>query len=254
VRGLSRVACVLVLAALPLSAAAPVAPMPRPVAARQPAPDAGPVIEGDESAEYMAEVRVRGVPAGTAVIWFVSPESAGVKTRVVKSEKAFLLAGPPGDYTVRAWLVKGEDSTELKKPVRLTGGAPAPPKPVPPGPGPAPAPVPEVDPLLTPAQIAYTADPSAAKAADKAALAAVFRVLADATAAPEVKTAGNLFDLVHGAIEARIDGRLKTVRTVLGAELAKVLPAQNGAALTQQNRDDAAKQLRRFATVLEGVK
>jgi hypothetical protein len=111
------------------------------------APTADPEIIGDASYPYLAEFKVRNVPTGTAVIWNVTPDDTLTAKRVIKSEKACLIAGPPRAYKVKVWLVKGEDSSELEKSFVLTGGTlPNPPNPidpvVPPGPGTAPIPVP----------------------------------------------------------------------------------------------------------------
>lgn len=96
-------------------------------------------LVGAKSAPWLIELKVENVPKGTAVIWDVFPEDRAT-TRIVKGEQALLIAGPPGAYRVKVRLIKGEDVTELRDAVTLTGAAPVPP----PGPAP-PAPKP-VDP------------------------------------------------------------------------------------------------------------
>lgn len=98
-----------------------------------------PVLVGVKSAPWLLELKVRGVPKGTAIIWDVFPEDKAT-TRIVKAEQALLVAGPAGEYRVKCRLIRGEDVTELRDVVTLTGGAPAPgPEPKPPAPKPDPA-------------------------------------------------------------------------------------------------------------------
>lgn len=97
---------------------------------------APPILEGKESASYMGEVKVRNVPQGSAVIWDVTPETA--VTRIIKTEKAVLFAGPPGKYKVRVRIVKpgdDEDPIDINKEVVLSHDAPEP-NPLPPPPTP----------------------------------------------------------------------------------------------------------------------
>lgn len=154
----------LALAAL-VGAAPPeqLAPAPRAVsvAARlQPAPKlegaaAAPVLGGPKQAPYLIELNVSGVPKGTAVLWDVTykvttsggatvyVEAADIQSRTIKSEQAFIFAGPKGQYKVRCRLVKGEDSADLFWTGELTAGvAPTPPAPDPKPPGPTPDPKP----------------------------------------------------------------------------------------------------------------
>jgi hypothetical protein len=151
---------------------------------------------------------------------------------------------PPGTYTFRAMVPNGDDVVATETVLTVTGPRPPPIPPVPP----------VVDPLIAVLQAAYDVDPSPTKSADKVALTAVFRVLAETASAPEVVTAKQLFDLTSNSITNRIGDRLKTVRAACGTELGKVLPATPSVALTQQNRDDYKKQTTRFADILGGIK
>ena len=54
--------------------------------------------------------------------------------------------------------------------------------------------------------------------------------------------------------DVRLHLRHDDVRGVFGGELEKVLPTDPAAPLTAQHKADAAKQLARFAAVLEQVK
>jgi hypothetical protein len=157
--------------------------------------------------------------------------------------KRLAVWAPPGTYTFAAMVPAGDDVVAKEIVLTVTGARPPP--------VPVPVPVPDVDPLIAPVQAAYTADSSATKAADKAALAAVFRALADATTAQQVQTAQNLYDLIHNSVEARVPGRLKTVRAVVGTELGKYLPTAPATVLTVQHRNDAAAQLKRAADILD---
>ncbi len=122
-----------------------------------------------------------------------------------------------------------------------------------------PVPVPVDDPLLKTLQAAYDAEPlTATKAADKDALAAVFRALAVAVLDPAVKNGDDNFSLVTNSIQNRIDGRLKVkVRPAIGLEIEKILPHGAGAGkvlLTPQNRTDAAALYNNVANALDKVK
>jgi hypothetical protein len=159
------------------SLAAPPAPEPRAkaVPARGQQPPAGmegpasksstpAVLTGpkDGKAPYMAELKVTGVTKGTAVFWDVCVkvktadgqqvwvESADVQTRILKTEQAFIFAGPRGEYRVRCRLVKGEEGEDHFSAVELTAGA-APAPPIPPKPPDPPVPPKPPDPPPTPA-------------------------------------------------------------------------------------------------------
>lgn len=91
-----------------------------------PTEKADPELIGATTFEYLAEFKVRNVPQGTAVIWDIYPDDAKTVTRIIKVEKAVIVAGPPREYSVKVRLVKGEDVTEFKKVFRITGGSPVP--------------------------------------------------------------------------------------------------------------------------------
>lgn len=101
-------------------------------------------LDGDEAADYMAEVKIKNVPPLSTVLWDVTPESA--KTRVIRSEKSLLFAGEPGTYEVRVRVVQPPDKdgndvvTDLRKSVVITKRMTPGPVPVPPGPTPGPGP------------------------------------------------------------------------------------------------------------------
>lgn len=129
-------------------AADPVPPPP-PMPAPAPLPVTPPGVEavgGSTTAKWMIELRAKNVPTGYAVLWAVTPKSKdAATTRVVKADRAFLLAGRPGTYEVTTYFVKGEDSEQVETTVTLTGDPrpePQPNPPVPPGPGPQPNPNP----------------------------------------------------------------------------------------------------------------
>jgi hypothetical protein len=155
-RSLAHAALLVLLPAAAL--AAPVAPMPRPAtparAGFQPGPveATAPQLVAAKSAPFLIEVNATGTPAGAALRWQVFVKNRDgdyvlavgkVQTRTVKVEKAFLFAGPPGEYLVLCSYAKGDDSFELKWEGTLTGGV-APPGPTPPGPKPPDPPAPPV--------------------------------------------------------------------------------------------------------------
>lgn len=138
------------IAGVPSDSPPPVKPLPAPLVV--PIPKTAPVdpkeitLEGDEASDYLGEVRVRNVPQGSTVIWDVTPEG-NAKTRIIRTEKAVVFAGPPGTYSVRVRIVQPPDAagndnvTDLTKSVILTQRV-LPPVPPSPGPGPLPVPVP----------------------------------------------------------------------------------------------------------------
>lgn len=171
---------------------------------------------------------------------------------LLSDKRAFVLdcyGKPAGRYRFAA-VAAGKDGEQVRVDFVAVIGTP----PVPPGPIPPPKPVPPdpPDPLATSVQAAFTTDTSATKLADARALAAVYRAVAEVLG--DVKTAGELFTVLKGATEARISGRLKSIRPLFGGELGKVLPAEATAVLTAEQKAAAAKQLNRFAAVLEALK
>lgn len=135
---------------IPMVPAGEPAPPPVPKAKADPKGDSplptAIVLEGEEAADYLAEVKVRNVPLGSTVLWDVTPEGQA-KIRIIKTEKSLLFAGPPGSYDVRVRIVQPPDKdgndnvTDLRKTVLLTQKV-VPPVPPGPGPGPLPPPVP----------------------------------------------------------------------------------------------------------------
>ncbi len=140
------VACLAFLAAATAIGAVP-QPIPKsdaPVPVKGDPVVAEPMLTADDTAEFMAQATVKGAPVGSAIVWDVSPEDA-VRIRIIKTEKSIDFGGPPGVYTVKARITKGEDITaDLRKTVTITGrkGPLPPPGPTPPGPGPGPQPNP----------------------------------------------------------------------------------------------------------------
>lgn len=179
------------------------------------------------SAETTAKaVRFRVVGDATPV-----PDSSGRFLHVV-----------PHAGTVTVLAVAASDTGELSEFAEATftvDGTPVPP--------------PSPDTLTATVKAALVAETSATKEADRTALAAVYRALPDAAKDANVKTAAQLFAVVKGATEARIEGRLKPVRQLFGAELAKILPADTEAVLTAAHREAAGKSFARFADILEGT-
>lgn len=188
-------------------------------------------------------IEVKSEADGKEVRWY-APD-AGLKlfpVHLLKDTKtAVVIATKPGSYRLVAWTAKGDIPSAEAVCIVVVGGAPVPPDPPPVN-----------DPLLEPVQAAYNADPSATKVEDKVALAAIYR--ATIPALTDVGTAEMLFKLIKGATELRIEGRLKPIRSLFGAELEKVLPTDPIAVLTTTQKAEAARQLNRFAAVLEGVK
>lgn len=129
---LLQLTTLLVLAALPFTSYADdVKPVPV---------TAPPLLTGPAEGKWLAEVKVKNVPEGTAIIWDVFPVDplvprTKVQKRTIKVEQACVVAGPPGKYEVLVRLVKGDNIEELTGEVTLTGDGSTPPTPpVPPTP------------------------------------------------------------------------------------------------------------------------
>lgn len=144
----------------------PVAPVVNPLVAGKPK------LTHNSPQKWMVELNVSNVPKGYAgPIWDVTPEDDDSQFRIIKSEKAVLLAGKKGQYRVKVRLVSGDDVIDLRDTVELTGDpTPIPPVPVPPGPGPIPPqpPIPPTPPVPTPsgkiARVVFYEDSSKAQA------------------------------------------------------------------------------------------
>lgn len=186
------------------------------------------------------------------VLWFPGEtDAAGVKNYLVQPYKA-------GVYRVVFW-TKGETEFSVLV-IDATGGVtPVDPPIIPPV-------VPPVsDPLVPLAQKAYEAAPANVitgdgevhpKAKDKAAMRAVFIVLADSMKDPNIKTAKDLYRVNSDSMRGRIDGRLGGLGQLFAADFATIFPPQTKESyvLTQTDREAAKAKLLRYAQVLEVVK
>lgn len=167
-----------------------------------------------------------------AFVYHIKPVGAGPVT---------LIGTPKGK------VVAGESDIVTQT---LTVGSPAP---VPPTPDPTPAPV--VDALQSAAQAAFDAEPkSVTKATDKVVFGVVLKSCSDPANWLNVHTVGDLTALIHTETESRIQKRLLPLRSLVGTELGKVLPADRTATLTAQNKTDAAKVLEKLAAAVDATK
>lgn len=123
------------------------------------------------------------------------------------------------------------------------------PPPFPPGPDPAPP----FDPLLTVWQAIYASDLSPTKAADKAALAAVYKQGAETAKNPSLATAGQLRKVMADAATVLIGARLAPLRQAIWVEVVKLLPAED-TPLTEAKRQEVAALFLRVSSILEQVR
>lgn len=102
--------------------------------------EAEPSLAGPTSAPWMIELKAKAVPAAKSLRWQVFAKNKDgdytlavgkVQTRTVLTEKAFVFAGPPGEYLVLCSYDDGKQFVELEWRGSLTGGVtpPVPPKP-----------------------------------------------------------------------------------------------------------------------------
>ncbi len=184
----------------------------------------------------LVRLTAEGAPAGSALVWDVTPEE------VVDVEEAggkLLFVGPPGRYRVkcRAFTLKDGKLTSEVARAEVTIGTPGPtppPDPTPPPPDPTPEPT---DAFYLALKAAYAKD-SVTDRAKRADLAAVFAAGADAVKSATVPTAFAYFQALQQARKARIGEALPQTRTAITAYLDTVLPRSTTAPL-----DDAARKL-----------
>lgn len=143
----------------------------------------------------------------------------------------------PGEYLLRAQVPNGEEVLEVDVKVTITGNVVTPP----------------VDDTLKNLQAAYNSEPAVTRADDKAKLIAVYRVAAAGLG--DLKTAGEVFTVIHNTTESRIADRLTKVRGVLNAEFDSFMPKPATTVLTAAQKAQAKSILTNYAKLLEeGVK
>lgn len=145
----------------------------------------------------------------------------------------------PGTYTFTAMVPSGDDVISKEIILTVTGPRPPPIDPI-------------TDALLAPAQAAYSLDTSATKAADRVLLMNTYKALAAGLGT--VTTAGELATLIEKTREARIDGRLATVRVIFGKEFDTLIPKLASTVLTAEHKAKASSELNRYAAILEVIK
>lgn len=209
-------------------------------------------IEGEPKVAGNKLVRLQvAAPAKSGVIWDVWPEGKADVEEIPGGKLIF--TGPAGEYTVKARVITTADGGIQIDTGRVVVTIGTPPNPPPDDDDTTPT-----DPLLQPLQAAYLAEPLATRAADKAALSAVYYACAGAvkpaSGTSTIKTAGELFTVIRGSTDARISDRLKSMRSLCGAELEKILPTDKTAALTDFRRQETYDALTRFAALLNEVK
>lgn len=100
-------------------------------------PVSPPLIDGEKSATYLAQVSVTNLLATDTLFWNISPE-ADVEYKEILSDNSLVFAGPPGVYKVKAQGTQGGKRYSINTTVTITGksGPLPPPGPNPPGPNP----------------------------------------------------------------------------------------------------------------------
>jgi len=244
------VACVLLLAAAPLSAAPPMSP---PVSLA-----GGPVAtENPVPANSYAEVRVT-LEKGDTAQWEVSPEPTKSTQFLDGSAAVLVFNGAPGAYTVTAFVINFDQKKfdRAKLTVAIGKPAPVPPKPDGPPAPPNPDPVPSPE-LKRKILDAYATDRGAK--ADAVQLAALYREAAKLAQ----KRTGDKFDapsskeLLRRVREASANligpDVLTAVRTVAAVELADQLGMPTDDPLTDVQRRAAADCYLRLAAALDAI-
>lgn len=157
-------------------------------------------------------------------------------------DKAFVGRGPAGvyEFTIEGTL---NDEYRSAKCVVFVGT-----------PTPTPTPAPVNDPLYQALQALYTADQGEAKAADRNALAGVYRdgvkFLGDA------QTAAQLFEALRKVSQKQLSGptALLPIRNRLNQEHAALFPTGASTPLTEELRKRIASHFLQVASVLEALK
>lgn len=156
------------------------------------------------------------VDLGKRCVVEVTTNAKKVTWKVPADVEYYLLDGKkiacwalPGTYTLTAMVPSGDDVLSTEVVLTVTGARPPPPP---------------VDQLVKDLQAAYDADTSATKKDDIGKLQEVMAgCVPSAKAGGKMKTTKDLQDGVHAVTELVIPGRLKGVRTQIGAYLAPKL-------------------------------
>ena len=196
--------------------------------------------------------------AGKTVLWRV-PEC--LETKIVDGGRRLVgvvkPGTPAGRVTVLVVAAAGDTPYLAEAVLVIEGGGPVPPNPLPPGPNPPKPPTPEPDGLAADLKKAF--DDSPGTAGDKAkTLVNLIDLYRQATAlttdATRSKTAGQLLTILRASSIAIAADSLLPMRRVVASELAKVLPTDPDAALTEINRTAAAGLFTKVILRLEAIK
>jgi hypothetical protein len=230
----------------------PVTPVVPPNPPQPPAPDAVAKLAADQvyvienDTELVILARPEGLvkiteATGPLTIRDKFSDGDGKQVREYKGKYLYIVDPvAAGRVEIIAVPVGGTKADVDTRKIDVMGSVPTPPTP----PGPA-------DPLVKSVQEAFKADEGTK--ADAAALAAVYLACADAVNLDAVKTGKDFYDLLHNSASSRIDQRLGWVRMALGKELNTAVVVKGGETLTKQHKADAAKQLQRFAAILDSL-
>lgn len=199
-----------------------------------------------------AFVRVTATTDGKNVRWIaLTPGLAVFPADLLRdSRTTVVVALRPGAYRLLALTAVGDELSEPAECVVEIAGDPPPPGPEPPTP-----PAPPADPLAEALARLYTADSAANKAEHARALAGFYRQAARSVDARELRTAGELYQVLRRASAAVVpDDALPGLRRRIADELRAVLPTRGDAALTDAHRAAARALFLRLAALLETLR
>lgn len=197
-------------------------------------------------------VRVAATTEGKNVRWIaLTPGLAVFPADLLRdSRTTVVVALRPGAYRLLAITAVADELSEPAVCVVEIAGAPTPPGPDPPRP-----PEPPADPLAQALVRLYAADGDAKKSDHARALAAFYRQAARSADARELRTAGELFQVLRKASAAMVpDDALPTLRRRIAEELRTILPTRADAALTDAHRAAARDLFLRLGAILETLR
>lgn len=123
-------------------------PAPAPKTKVSDGPVSPPLIDGEKTAVYLAQLTATNLNATDVLFWNISPDT-DVEYKESTCDNSLTFAGPPGTYKVKAQGTQGGRRFSLNSSVTITGKSgplpppgPTPPGPIPPGPTPPPGPEP----------------------------------------------------------------------------------------------------------------
>ncbi len=198
---------------------------------------------------------------GDMIAWVsINPDMQLVPSNLLANSKTAIgVALKPGSYPVRALAAKAVNGSAVLSPwsecIVTVGGTPVPPvppvPPLPPVPPVPPLPPTPVDVLAKPMADAYTADPSATKAAQKMKIISYYQSAAKICSS-YVGPANKMYTALQNEQDRLgvAESDLATTRAIVGHAFQQLLPIDPNASLTAAQGQATADVFTRAAAIL----